>query len=307
MNDIAYIIATIMRWGSILLLGIVFVWLIWNIIKNEKQRPQSFLVLVLFVVLALMFGRDLLIPDTLFPSQRSESASGASNWTWILPLVAMIGLFIIVVISALRRTVRYSGQTEKRYTLIGYSLILFLIFLTLSLILVPLVFAWECNASLIVVSGCVCVVAMFAVVGFQMWQQGSFKRGQQYLRYGEYNDALRSFEKGLERIPDSASGHHGRALAFVGLGEYEQAIVEYDQAISFAPKATNYYQARGLIHAALGSYSQALEDLDRVIELEPRRKKNISLMQDIVHRVQRQEPGAKDELMGILERMSHYW
>jgi tetratricopeptide (TPR) repeat protein len=225
----------------------------------------------------------------------------------VILFIVLAVLFISAIIgSTWRHAMRYLGPSQKKWVSIEFSLGLMLILL-LCIIFLVLPFTSERISAMIAICAIFFAIFILSSGVFMFWRERHFRRGTWHLKHNEWEQAVQSFRRGLEVIPDDVKCYHGQALAFVGLREYEQAVDEYDRAVSLAPKATDYYLNRGLIRAALGRYSQALEDLGRVLSLEPRRKKALFLMQDMVHGAQRQEPGAEDELTGMLERMSHYW
>jgi len=57
-----------------------------------------------------------------------------------------------------------------------------------------------------------------------------------------------------------AAAYANRAINYIRLGNYQQALTDYDKAIQLAPKNAVLYKERGLTYENLGDYRQAIKD-----------------------------------------------
>lgn len=132
-------------------------------------------------------------------------------------------------------------------------------------------------------------------------------QGMQYVEENKYQDALISFEKGLEKGENDRLIYRGRGIAYMGLARYEDAITSfltalecsngvlddmdydinyylaatyykngqmkeceevYDAIIDLAGQEAIAYELRGKVRIEEGRYEEAVEDFDRAISLE---------------------------------------
>jgi len=94
-------------------------------------------------------------------------------------------------------------------------------------------------------------------------------RGLAYAKKGDYERAIRDFDKGIELNPELVEAYNNRGNAYEGIGEYKQAIQDLDKAIELNPEFAEAYYNRGLAYAKKGEYEQAIQDFDKAIELNP--------------------------------------
>ena len=93
--------------------------------------------------------------------------------------------------------------------------------------------------------------------------------GVTHLQMGQYDRAIRNFDRALSLHPGLVVAWRNRALAHREKGDYERAIADYDQASMLAPSDARVFTERGLAYVLLGDYRQALRDFDRAIALRP--------------------------------------
>ena len=60
-------------------------------------------------------------------------------------------------------------------------------------------------------------------------------RGNRYRERGEYDRALREFDRALEIAPYMSQIHSNRGNAHAGKGHFERAIADYDEAVRLDP------------------------------------------------------------------------
>ena len=93
--------------------------------------------------------------------------------------------------------------------------------------------------------------------------------GVTHFQMGEYDRAIRDFDRALSLRPGLVVAWRNRALAYREKGDYERAIADYDQASMLAPSDARVVTDRGATYVLLGDYRQALRDFDRAIALKP--------------------------------------
>ena len=93
--------------------------------------------------------------------------------------------------------------------------------------------------------------------------------GVTHLQMGEYDRAIRNFDRALSLQPGLVVAWRNRALAHREKGDYERAIADYEQASVLAPSDPRVFTDRGVAYVLLGDYRQALRDFDRAIALKP--------------------------------------
>lgn len=86
---------------------------------------------------------------------------------------------------------------------------------------------------------------------------------------GQFNEAVKYYNKALEHNPYNASYFYGRALClFEQLEKYEQAEKDFSYSIKYNPKLAQSYYYRGLIRCKhLNKLSEGCNDLDISLQL----------------------------------------
>jgi lipoprotein NlpI len=92
--------------------------------------------------------------------------------------------------------------------------------------------------------------------------------GVTHLQMGQYDRAIRNFDRALALQPGLVVAWRNRALANREKGDYERAIADYEQASVLAPSDARVFTDRGVAYVLLGDYRQALRDFDRAIALK---------------------------------------
>ena len=93
--------------------------------------------------------------------------------------------------------------------------------------------------------------------------------GVTHLQMGEYDRAIRNFDRALTLHPGLVVAWRNRALAHREKGDYERAIADYEHASVLAPSDARVFTDRGVAYVLLGDYRQALRDFDHAIALKP--------------------------------------
>jgi lipoprotein NlpI len=93
--------------------------------------------------------------------------------------------------------------------------------------------------------------------------------GVTHLQMGQWDRAIRDFDRALALQPGLVVAWKQRGLAHRGKRDYERALADFDQAILLAPSDARLYTDRGLTFELLGDYTQAIRDFDRAISFKP--------------------------------------
>ena len=93
--------------------------------------------------------------------------------------------------------------------------------------------------------------------------------GVRHLQMGEYDRAIRDFDRALALKPGLVVAWKHRGIAHRGKGDYERAVADYDHAITFAPNDARLLTDRGTTYLLLDDYRRAIQDFDRAIALKP--------------------------------------
>ena len=93
--------------------------------------------------------------------------------------------------------------------------------------------------------------------------------GVVHLQTGEFDRAIRDFDRALVLDPGLVAAWRQRALAYRGKGDYERALADLEQAILLAPSDPRFYTDRGVTYELLGDYSSAIRDFSRAIAFRP--------------------------------------
>jgi TonB family protein len=94
-------------------------------------------------------------------------------------------------------------------------------------------------------------------------------KGLNYIKAGEYNNAVKAFTEAINIDKKYSPGYSGRGLAYMNLKEYEKAIEDFDMAIKRSGKIALNYKLRGDAYSASKKYKMAVEDFNRAIKKEP--------------------------------------
>lgn len=95
-------------------------------------------------------------------------------------------------------------------------------------------------------------------------------RGKAYEKLGNYQKAIQDFSRVIELLPHKAEAYNNRGLSYKNLGYYQKAIKDFDSAVKLEPRYFEAYNNRGSIHATTGNYKEAIRDFDMAIELNPK-------------------------------------
>ncbi len=93
--------------------------------------------------------------------------------------------------------------------------------------------------------------------------------GQTYVRLGEEQEALASFDRAIELQPDFADAHGNRANVLVNLRRFDDALAAYDRALELRPESYEDWTNRGALLQDFGIYDEALKSYENAVALRP--------------------------------------
>ncbi|MBN2214123.1 MAG: tetratricopeptide repeat protein [Bacteroidales bacterium] len=84
-----------------------------------------------------------------------------------------------------------------------------------------------------------------------------------------WENSITLFSDVLRKNPDVSIALNNRGNAYNDKGEYQLAIKDFDRGIRLSPRLKHLYNNRALAWFKLDSSKRAIEDLDKAIELDP--------------------------------------
>jgi len=101
--------------------------------------------------------------------------------------------------------------------------------------------------------------------------------GEEHLRAGRLDEALRCFELTIEQTPDSHRAIYLSALTHLKLSQEATALLQFNRALELNPDNPNYLADLAVTKLRLGDGAGALLDLDRCVQLDPQNSYRYSL------------------------------
>lgn len=104
------------------------------------------------------------------------------------------------------------------------------------------------------------------------YAEAHFQIGYCNLFLLRYEDAIRAFTQVIQIKRDYtvvAVVYTNRGLAYYNKGQYDQAIKDYNKAIEIDPGNAVAYINRGFAYRNKGQYDQAIKDYTKAIEIDP--------------------------------------
>jgi len=88
-------------------------------------------------------------------------------------------------------------------------------------------------------------------------------KGQILHQQGQFEDAIKCFDRAIEINPKSAHVHNARGLSYRELGNLDKAIYDFSRAIELWIGFADAYYNRGIAYFQLEQYDQALKDFQQ--------------------------------------------
>lgn len=88
-------------------------------------------------------------------------------------------------------------------------------------------------------------------------------KGRILHQQGQFEDAIKCFDRAIEINPKSAHVHNGRGLSYRELGNLDKAIHDFSRAIELWIGFADAYYNRGIAYFEQEKYDQALKDFQQ--------------------------------------------
>ena len=86
-----------------------------------------------------------------------------------------------------------------------------------------------------------------------------FNQGLDYFEKGDYENAIKDFNRALEINPKFAEAYNNRGNAYALMGDFERAIADFNRALEINPKLAGAYFNKGLVYDRLGRFQEAVK------------------------------------------------
>ena len=94
-------------------------------------------------------------------------------------------------------------------------------------------------------------------------------RGNRDAKEGNYDSAIKFYDKVLKINPYNSDIYYNRGLAWAYKGDLQNAISDYTKALEIKKDFKNAYHNRGLIYNKKGNYDLAISDFTKALQLNP--------------------------------------
>lgn len=162
------------------------------------------------------------------------------------------------------------------------------------------------------------LVGGLAILGYDWFQ--SQEPGDYYVREGDirlsdgkYDEAMESFNKALQEMPDHRGALMGRAIVFIQTERYDDAIAELQYLIDFLNRTlveedltgkgalAAAHANLGIVYDRLGRYEEALDEYARALNTDEESVEGPGIVHKILHDA---DPSTvRDRAMYIYEQL----
>jgi tetratricopeptide (TPR) repeat protein len=122
-----------------------------------------------------------------------------------------------------------------------------------------------------------------------------YKRGLAKLQTGDCLEAIKEFDRAIERKPNHARSFMYRGQCFDEILEIEKAIADLGIAVRLNPRLDLAFKMRGDIYAKIGKSKEAIADYTRVLKLVPNDHDALSTRADAYREIGNYSAAAADE------------
>lgn len=97
----------------------------------------------------------------------------------------------------------------------------------------------------------------------------AYRLGKQWADKGEWEKAIKEYDKAIELDPEMDTGFHARGTARLHLREWDKALKDLDEAVRLNPRHAIAFNNRGVAWYQKGDLDKAMADYDKAAELRP--------------------------------------
>lgn len=112
-------------------------------------------------------------------------------------------------------------------------------------------------------------ISFLETFGIQLTPVDYYGRGTDLYYKGQYDLALKAFEKAIELKPDFAEAWNNKGILLGKLDRDGEALSAFEKAIDLKPDYAEAWLNRGVSLDSLGRLDEALKSYDRAIEIKP--------------------------------------
>lgn len=95
------------------------------------------------------------------------------------------------------------------------------------------------------------------------------EKGNELFKDGKFPDAIKEYNEGLKRNPDSVSLYSNRCAAYIKLMEINTALKDADKCIELDPTFIKAYSRKGTCHHLMKEYHKAMKAFDDGLKIDP--------------------------------------
>lgn len=100
--------------------------------------------------------------------------------------------------------------------------------------------------------------------------QAEYEKGYGYLKAGDYQKAIKSFESVLKENPSHALAYSNMGYSYRKLKQYEKAITLYTKALLIDPNLAEAHEYMGEAYLEMGNIAEAKQHLTILEKLNPK-------------------------------------
>lgn len=93
--------------------------------------------------------------------------------------------------------------------------------------------------------------------------------GMESMGRGKYDEALKAFDRVIERAPDFAEGWNKRATLYYLMGDYKRSLEDIARTLELEPRHFGALSGRGLVYVRLEDLNSALKAFEDALEVHP--------------------------------------
>ena len=95
------------------------------------------------------------------------------------------------------------------------------------------------------------------------------RAGMESMGRGKYDDALKAFDRVIERAPDFAEGWNKRATLYYLMGDFKRSLEDIAKTLELEPRHFGALSGRGLVYVRLEDLNSALMAFEDALEVHP--------------------------------------